>query len=100
MTTEILMTIVIVALIVLNYLYVREYGKREQRYMNAIFAKSLPELVEADIKTEEPPQPKAKPDELVPMDQLSDEDFFSTVTPTKEKSWLAGHLPKMFQPKE
>lgn len=72
---NILFTIIILSLIA--FLSFREYANAKERkqLIHAIMAKNLNEKLEADIIADEKPIKPEKPSDLVPAQDLSDEDF-------------------------
>lgn len=73
--SEILLVIVIVVLLAYHIYYAREYDKREQKYIKALLARNLPELVDAELATklhkEEPPHEQ----DLVSAEEMTDTLF-------------------------
>lgn len=81
--TDVLLIVVIIILLVLQYLYARDNSVKEQKYIKALLAKSLPELVEAEteIKPAEPP----KESDVIPYENLDDKGFSKMIKQQLEK---------------
>ncbi len=77
MIAEIMLGLVSIALIVGFILYVKESNKEKAKLINALIAKNPEQLRDLDLADKVVlPKPSVNPTpELIPEDQLSEEDF-------------------------
>jgi DNA-binding HxlR family transcriptional regulator len=72
--TEILLTIIILALLAYHAWYVQEHDKQTKLLTKAVLSKDLTELNNSEI-IEKTPAISKKEDILIPIEELSDKQF-------------------------
>ncbi len=73
--TEILLTIIILALLAYHAWYVWEHDKQTKLLTKAVLSKDLTELNKSEIIEKTPAISKKQEEELIPFDELSDKQF-------------------------
>lgn len=73
--TEILLTLIILAMIGYHVYFVIEVNKKEHKYVQALLARNLTELAEVEVKEIKANTPETPKDTFLPMDSLSDDEF-------------------------
>lgn len=74
MVNEIILGLIVLSLIGYIVWNEREHSKKESKYIKAILAKDLTEMVEAEMAEDTDPLDDTPP-EFMPVEQLSDEAF-------------------------
>lgn len=72
--TEIILTIIILALLVYHAWYVREHDGQVEMLTRAVMSKDLTELNNSEI-IKKTPAIKKKEEDLIPFEELSDKQF-------------------------
>lgn len=83
---EILLAIILVVFIIYHSWYVHEQGKKEKKYINAILAKGLPEMMQADLLEDKPDFVEDEPPEFVPVEDADDKTFQKMIRSAIDKS--------------
>jgi DNA-binding HxlR family transcriptional regulator len=73
--TEVLLTIIILAILAYHAWYVQEHDKQTKLLTKAVLSKDLTELNKSEIIEKTPAISKKQEEELIPFDELSDKQF-------------------------
>ena len=73
--TELLLTSIIFASLLIHVWFIRKYFEQEKRYIKALLSKDLNDFTYSEIAEKPIKKTKEEPDDLVPLSELSDKEW-------------------------